>query len=239
MTKNTNHKIIEQWSSIPSKLIETFGDEGDFSRRYLLNPTLFSLLDDISGQAVLDAGCGNGYLARMLSNKGALVTALEPATPLFHYAINREKQEPLGIRYIQADLSTWRDECRFDWVIANMVLMDILDFEAALDTCFLHLKTGGQLLFSISHPCFEGSDSEFLENGRISTQEYFEHYAIEQTIGTRFHRPLSYYFQALLERGGSIRAVIEPQLDPAHAQHPLDNERNLHVPSFIVIQVSK
>ena len=235
----TNAEMIQQWASIPDSVVAAFGDEGDFARKYLLNPALFNLLGDVTNKQILDVGCGNGYLCRLLRQRGAKVTGLEPASSLFRYAQRREEDKPLGIDYIQADLSTWRDPRRFDMVIANMVLMDIPDFEGAMDSCFFHLHRGGRLLFSITHPCFEASDSEFRAKGYIEVKEYFQHYRIEQAWGNRFHRPLSYYFEAILSRGGRIEAVIEPKLDEIHAEHRMEKERNLHVPSFIIFEVSK
>ena len=86
MTPFTNAQIIQQWSALAPESGAAFGDEGDFARQALLNPTLFELLGDVAGQTILDAGCGNGYLARLLSQRGAKVVGLEPATPLFQYA---------------------------------------------------------------------------------------------------------------------------------------------------------
>lgn len=239
LNRDEGSKNIEKWNLIPQSVIEAFGDQGDFARQQLITPALLALLGDVDGRTVLDAGCGNGYLCRHLSQLGAKVIGLEPATSLIHYAIKRETEEPLGIVYIQDDLTTWHSEFRFDVVIINMVLMDIPDYEAALDSCFLHLRQGGKLLLSLTHPCFEASDSEYRENGFIAVREYFRHYRIEQQWGDRFHRPLSHYFKALLDRGGIVEAVIEPQLNESQAQHPMKIERNLHIPAFIVIQVKK
>ena len=239
MTEKTNTEVIQQWASIPQDVIEAFGDEGDYARQSLLNPTIFNLLGDVNGKTILDAGCGNGYLCRLLAQRGAKVTGLEPAYVLIQYAIKREKKEPLYIDYIQADLTTWRSEKRFDIVIANMVLMDIPDYEAALDTCFVHLQPGGELILSLTHPCFEGSDSEYRTQGHLIVKEYFEIYQIKQQWSERIHRPLSDYFRALLARGSEVQAVIEPKLDESQAQYPVEQERNLHVPGFIVIKVGK
>ena len=239
MNSSSSSEIINQWASIPQSVIEAFGDEGDFARQHLLNPTLFSLLDGIGGKQILDAGCGNGYLARLLAQQGAQVTGLEPAPPLFDYAIRREKANPLGIEYVQADLTSWHAHQQFDVVIANMVLMDIPDYETAIETCFFHLRPGGHFLLSITHPCFEASDSEFLAEGHIKVKEYFEPYRIKQQWGDRFHRPLGHYFNALLQQGGIIKAVVEPQLNEEQAQHPVVQERNVHIPSFLVIKVLK
>jgi SAM-dependent methyltransferase len=230
---------MQTWSNIPRHFIESFGEEGDFARQYLLNPTLFLLLGDVKNRQVLDAGCGTGYLARLLNRQGAQVVGIEPATPLFDYAVEREQREPLGIKYIQADLTAWHDPAYcFDVVIANMVLMDIPDYQAALNTCFSHLRPNGQFICSLTHPCFEESDSDYQAKGYIVVREYFQEYSIDQRWGRRFHRPLSDYFKALLQRG-SIQAVVEPQLTIEQARCAPEGSRNLHVPSFIIIQASK
>lgn len=237
MSSVDNAEIIQQWLNIPRAFIEAFGDEGDFARQHLLNSTIFALLGDIRNKRILDAGCGTGYLSRLLTKQGAQVVGLEPATSLIQYAIERERSEPLGIEYIQADLTVWRNpNYLFDAVVVNMVLMDIPDYEAALDTCFAHLRQGSQLVLSLTHPCFEESDSDYQAKGYIAVQEYFQEYCIEQRWGCRFHRPLGHYFDALLRRGGIIQAVVEPQLEEEHVQSAPEIKRNLHVPGFIVIQ---
>ena len=50
---------------------------GDIHRVVLLNPTIFSLLGEVDGNHLLDAGCGEGYLSRLLVKKGARVTAVD------------------------------------------------------------------------------------------------------------------------------------------------------------------
>lgn len=236
-SRDTN---ITSWSSVSREVIETFGDQGDFARQHLLNPAIFSLLGNVVGKTILDAGCGTGYLARLLAKRKAVVVGLEPATPFITYVKEIEADEPLHITYIQADLTVWNDSSRvFDVVIANMVLMDILHFEKALDTCFSHLCKGGQFIFSISHPCFEASDVDYKEEGFIAVKEYLKPYIIEQTFGKRYHRPLNVYLNAVTSRGGEIKTVIEPKLSETLAQDFPEQERAVHVPAFIIFDVYK
>lgn len=240
MATLTNADVIQSWATVPRAAIESVGEEGDFLRQHLLNPTLFALLGPVEGREILDAGCGYGYLARMLARRGARVTAVEPAESFFRYAIEREATERLGIRYVQADLSTFRDyAAAFDVVIASMVLMDIPDYLPAIQNCVDALRSGGTLIFSLAHPCFEGTEREYQDKGYVEVKEYLAEYCLPQPFGCLFHRPLSHYLNAVLQRGCAIQELVEPKLDPAYASSAPGHERNVHVPSFIVIRAAK
>src|SRR5689334_11728513 len=58
---------------------------------------------DVSGLAVLDAGCGEGYLSRILAQRGAQVTGVDISPKLIEMA--RDKDPNGGIMYQVADLS--------------------------------------------------------------------------------------------------------------------------------------
>ena len=240
MTRVGNAEIIRDWESLPAWLIEGFGDAGDFARQHLLNPAIFRMLGDVRGKHILDAGCGQGYLCRLLAGKGAHVTGVEPAGPLIGYAIERERADKLGISYVQEDLSRLTSiGGLFDAVVANMVFMDIPDYEQAMRNCVRCLKDYGELIFSLSHPCFEGSDSEYAENGHLKITEYFEEYSIKQTYGQRFHRPLNQYINLVIQLGCCIEEIVEPRLDGALAEQDRKYARNAHIPAFIIIHATK
>lgn len=240
MTRIDNAAALHHWASYPRGLIEEFGDQGDFARQHLLNPTIFGMLGDVRGKSILDAGCGQGYLCRLLTKRGAYVTGLEPTEPMIRYAIERERNDTLGIRYVQADLSSWSaaDE-RFDIVIANMVLMDIPDYQQAILNCVRALKDQGSFVISILHPCFEGSDVEYITNGHLIITEYFEGYSVKQRYGYFFHRTLSQYLNLLLQAGCQLKGVVEPQLDRQIAEQDRGYARNVHVPAFLIMHMVK
>jgi 2-polyprenyl-3-methyl-5-hydroxy-6-metoxy-1,4-benzoquinol methylase len=239
----TNAQVIEQWTQGAQASLVGFGEEGDFARQHLLNPALFALLGEVKGRTVLDAGCGNGYLARLLAKQGALVTGVEPA--LYPLALQQEREEPLGIRYLREDLSLLLARLpdlpeTFDVVIANLVLHDIPDCEAAMANCLGCLKPGGVFIFSILHPCFEDSSAAWAANGYVSTSEYFAHRAVPQArFGYFFHRSLSYYMNLVGEYGGHIRRVVEPQLTGDFSSLGKAFERDKHIPSFLVVYATK
>jgi 2-polyprenyl-3-methyl-5-hydroxy-6-metoxy-1,4-benzoquinol methylase len=239
MAEVTNAEIIEAYSHVPQDFIEGFGEEGDMTRKYLLNPAIFATLGDVRDKTILDAGCGQGYLSRLLANKGANVTGIEPSEAFYTYARSRDQTERLGIRYVQADLSAWSPPPNtFDFVIANMVFMDIPDYEPALKNCVAALKSGGGLLFSILHPCFEETGSAWKEKGYVEIRDYFRERAINQTYGSFIHRPLSLYLNSVIQAGCMLQRVIEPQLEQTIAE--LHNaERYWLVPGYMVIFATK
>ena len=239
MPEITNEEAIKAWSSTPPEWAEQFGDEGDTTRQYLLNPVLFALLGEVSGQHILDAGCGQGYLCRLLTKRGASMTGIEPAETGFAYAQKREQAELLGIRYLQADLSAWSPIPEtFDVVIANMVFMDIPDYLPALRNCVTALKQGGLLVFSLLHPCFEESGSAWASKEYVEVHEYFQERSVPQVYGHFIHRSLSTYFNSVIQAGCTIEQVFEPQLDHDVA-HRLRAERYAHVPGYMVIAAMK
>lgn len=238
MSETTNQSIIVAWSSAAAHP-EQFGDEGDFARQHLLNPAIVALLGDVAGKHVLDAGCGQGYLSRLLAKRGAVVTGVEPAEGWLRYAREREAQEPLGITYVQRDLSSFAMRESFDAAVANMVFMDIPDYQAAMRNSIAALRLGGRFIFSLQHPCFEEPSANWPEKRYVEVREYLREYVAPQPIGSLFHRPLSSYLNLLANEGCVLRRVIEPRLDPALAAQNPTHERNVHVPSFIVIAADK
>lgn len=239
MANLTNADVIKAFSEVPQALIEGFGEQGDLVRKHLLNPAIFSLLGNAHHKTILDAGCGQGYLARLLARQGATVTGVEPSEPFWRYALQREQSEQLGIHYVQADLSTWTPpSAHFDVAIANMVFMDIPDFEPALRNCVASLRNNGGLIFSILHPSFEESGAAWKAKGYIEVRDYFRERAIKQDYGYFIHRPLSTYLNSVIDAGCTIQRVLEPQLEHSVAEQ-YNAERYWSVPGYIVIYATK
>ena len=198
MTGWTNQAAIDRWAAIPREVLAETAADGDFSKRHLINPVLLRMIGDVAGRRVLDAGCGNGYLSRMLARLGAQVTGVEPAAALFQFAADAEAAEPLGIRYVQAELGQLPEPGSpedlggpFDTVVASMVLPAVPDWTGAMRACVRQLRPGGRYIFSVIHPCFEQLASTWRQHGEYRISEYLTEYDIDLPFATVFHRPLS------------------------------------------------
>lgn len=237
-----NEAAIRQWGAMPRADIEAYDDEGDFGKRHLLNPVLLGMLGDVAGRRVLDAGCGQGYLSRLLADRGATVVGLEPARALIDYAIELETHRRQGVHYIEADLCQLPDlSGPFDAVVASMVLPAIPDWRGAMRSCVQALAPGGTFVFSVNHPCFEQLRTSWREHGEYRTRRYLRDYEIPGRHATDFHRPCSDYLNEVIGLGCQLRAIAEPGLDPAVAERAdVDGlEAYVHLPNFLVVAAER
>lgn len=236
MSKVTNNQNIQSWTDATDYVLSKFDENGDFYRKHVLNPALFSLLGNVKGKLVLDAGSGEGYLSRLLAKQGAIVTAVEPAEGLITYAIERELKDRFGIDYIKADLSLWKDKQHyFDAVVSNMVFMDIPDYQSAMNNSIAALKSKGVLVFSISHPCFDMKGKWEEDKPYVQVNDYFAEYTIKNYIGVSIHRTLSSYINLVIEAGCNVVKILEPQVP----EQVVQTERDKNIPNFLLVKAVK
>lgn len=225
---------------MPREAMEAADPDGDFAKRHLVNPVLLRMLGDVRGRRVLDAGCGQGYFSRMLADRGAEVTGVEPTDTMLGYAREKEAALHQGIRYVQADLAELPDlGDPFDAVVSSMVLASVPDWKPALRACVRSLVPGGLFVFSINHPAFELLLRTWREHGAYRTTRYLDAYEIDQTHAPDFHRPLSAYLNELAALGCRLREVAEPGLDPALARQEQEAvpgiESYVRLPNFLIV----
>lgn len=220
--------------------MEATARDGGFAKRHLVNEAVFRLLGDVGGLRVLDAGCGNGYLSRMLAHRGAQVVGVEPTSAMVGFCREQEAGLRQGVTYIQADLAQLPVlDGPFDAVVCSMVLMAIPDWKPALRACVEALRPGGRLVFAIVHPAFEQLLGVWAEHGEYRVERYLEEYEIVGPSASDFHRPISAYLNELCLLGCRLREVVEPGLDPtvaaAHAASIRGIESYVRMPNFLIV----
>lgn len=217
---------------------------------YYDRPAVLSMLPDVAGKRVLDAGCGPGIYTEILLEKGADVVAFD-VTPEF-VEITRER---VGDRaqVLQANLNeplTFADDASFDVVLAPLVLDYLPDLAPVYAEIARVLVPGGYLVFSASEPhCLW----EYL-NRRIIPDSDRDWSYFETTIFTSrwsgfgepapeitsYHRPLSAFLNPLTKNGLYLDELLEPQPIPKFAEHdPKRYERLMRHPFFMVVRAQK
>ena len=232
----TNADTIDAYSRLTDADFDALGPEGDFGRRTLLNPTIFRLLGDVRDQLVLDAGCGHGYLSRLLAERGATVVGVEPAAVPIRYATQLEHERARGITYLQRDLSVPGPiGGPFDAVVANMVLLDIRAWRPAMRNCVAALRPGGLFIYSLHHPLWvPGELGARSERRVVQISEYLNEYVQDGGHASNFHRTLSTYINETIQLGCTIAELVEPQLRHDQIEEPTQ-EILTRIPNYVVI----
>jgi 2-polyprenyl-3-methyl-5-hydroxy-6-metoxy-1,4-benzoquinol methylase len=237
VTDRANEAAIRRWGSMPRDVLEATAHDGDFAKRHLINPVLLRMLGNVDGLRILDAGCGNGYLSRMLAQRGAQVVGVEPGQSLFDFAVKQETEQPQGIQYVQADLCALPDlGVPFDAAVATMVLAAIPDWAGAMRACVEALRPGGLFVFSVNHPCFEQLWPSWRQHGEYRTTRYLAEYEIHGPSGVDFHRTISTYFNELIKLGCRLTEIAEPGLTPGLAAKGPDGiDAYIYLPNFLIV----
>ena len=90
---------------------------------YIESPTFFGMLGDVTGLAVLDLACGDGFYTRQLKDRGAArVVGVDVSAEMIALAEKQESLESKGIEYLCADVATLPDLGAFDVVTAAFLL---------------------------------------------------------------------------------------------------------------------
>src|SRR5688572_6519176 len=121
---NTYDEYADQYAALLQR-----SSESPYSLYHdLVVPQVLQFLGDVAGRTVLDAGCGEGFLARLLAGHGAQVTAVDISARLVGLA---KLHNSIGsLQYLVHDLSRGfpNVDQTFDLVVSNLVLNDVYDY---------------------------------------------------------------------------------------------------------------
>jgi len=245
--KNKWNKVAKFWN-------EEAGDAGVFHQKLDIDPVILKIIGDVKNKNILEIGCGNGYLSRILATRGAKVTAVDVSSNFLKFAIKKEKIKPLGINYLLRNASKLYglkdDYCHL--AIANMCLMDIADLKSTIKEISRVLKKNGSFIFSLTHPLHEvqqqwviikNKNKKFLARAIHKYLSSFTDSCIwtQKKLKTTFyHRPLQSYFQCLKEAGFLIKNLKEiPTKQPPLKAEKVDGDVELHRSKYRTLQEKK
>ena len=178
---------------------------------YYERPATLSLLPDVRGKRVLDAGCGPGAYVQWLADRGAEVLAIDVSPKMVELARRRARGRA---EIIHADLNAGLGFLRdgtFDVVVSALALDYVLDWDRAFSEFHRVLRMPGYLIFSMQHPFaayLEYHSEEYFELERVS----YESRAFgEPVVIPSYRRPLGEALTPLIEAGFVLERILEPQ----------------------------
>jgi len=238
----------EYWRKDKPKLV------GDLEQR----PKAVEMLGNIYGKKVIDAGCGTGFVTRMIARKGARVTGIDISEKMLDIAREFEEKIPLGISYEYGDIAktnTTYNENSYDAISCTGVVHFLYpqEYKSFLQEARKLLKKDSPLVISLTHPTlfYPTSPARTQENCWVKvspnedkpfdkSQRFDMH--LYDTQGNCFdssiwHHPISFLLNELNQNGFNIDEVFESIFRKEHRLNSCWGD-SYGYPSHLVIKAT-
>ena len=231
--ENTYEQYAEQYAQMIDEQ-----EPGVFSPYHdLVVPCLLERIGDVAGLDVLDAGCGHGHVARILSDRGARVVTVDVSPRMIGVA--RAIDPKITIEYRVHDLSEPLPQYtrHFDLAVSNLVLNDVPGYRGYVSTLGEAVRPGGRVVASMSNP--------YSAVMRDKVEHYFDSGVAREYQGLasrgvrvfHYHRTMEEYITAFVEAGFYVRhySDVDPRRAPAHVPREW-LAKYYHLPFFTILE---
>ncbi|GAA3934705.1 class I SAM-dependent methyltransferase [Actinomadura viridis] len=226
-TQSVANLTRERWEANAEYWVKIIREGRDRYRTELTDRAMLEAIGPCAGLRVLDAGCGEGYLARELAARGAEVVGVDASQGLIDAAEGHPDGRRGSMSFIRASVDAMPvEDAGFDLVVCNHLFSHLHDPGDAIREFGRVLRSGGRLIILTLHPCFYVEDSERGATASVPASRYFTPRGVDQRFLvdglespaeiTSFLRPLEYYSGTLRDAGFVIADLREP--------HPTDEQ---------------
>lgn len=204
-----------RWSNSAQIRREQIESGSDLTYNEVFKPLLVNLMKNLSPRNILEVGAGTGHISKVLSESGFSVTALEPSAGM--YEVAKDVLSLTDVSLLNCTPLELKRKELYEVAFSHLVAHVVDDLNEFFESVGRHLKAYSHFIFSIPHPCFYNEYKSFFGD------EY--NYMISMTKNVSFtitrdsknaisgvpyhHRPLSEYFNKLVESGFTIDAFDE------------------------------
>lgn len=210
MPPTEEQRLAESWNINAAAWTQSVRTGSIRSRQLITDSAVIAAVLRRHPSKVLDAGCGEGWLARTLAQQGVAVTGFDGSE-----ALVAEAQRSDGGVYVTLDYGAFCAQPQvvgqhFDVVVFNFALLSE-DIAPILRAATEVLAPGGCIVIQTLHP-IEASQGYPYQNGWRE-----EHFA---GMGEGYQAPMPWYFRTLttwwheLHQAGLFCTTLEEPLHP-------------------------
>ena len=248
MAHDTND--TSTWPSNSDYWIKIIRENLDPYRLELTNEAMLRVIDPKPGMSVLDVGCGEGYLTRLMAEHGATVAGLDYCEEFVVASREEAERRAMNIRYEHGDATDLPfADASFDVVVANHLFNELPDMGTAVAEFARVLKPGGRVVALMLHPCFYRANFQradrlepILPTEYFGTRELSQKFLVSgltspEPVLVRL-RPLETYVGIFTGSGLAVTQLFEPH--PSAEQMQEDWwKKNFRIPLFLQLVGTK
>ena len=178
-------------------------------------PATLSLVGEVRGLRMLDAGCGSGICSEILARRGATVHGVDVTPEML--ALARRRCAGLPVELTLGDLTQplhWLADQSFDGVLCALALDYVLPLDRVFGEFQRVTRPGGALVFSMSHPMRDWMDERthgsrgYYEPNRFGM--HWSGFGEPRPYVECYRRPLAAILNPLAGAGWTLERIIEP-----------------------------
>lgn len=198
-------KIIESWHTNAAPWTDAVRAGEIASRKLCTDRAIVDAVLDGAPRTALDVGCGEGWLARALAQRGVDVVGTDAIPALVERARQQGGGEFHTLTYAQLQGGLER---RFDAVICNFALLGEPSVRDVFSAVPALLQPGGRFVVQTLHPLVACGDQPYVDGWRHGSWAGFS---------DAFSDPAPWYFRTLeswtrlfREHSLTLREIREP-----------------------------
>jgi ubiquinone/menaquinone biosynthesis C-methylase UbiE len=123
---------------------------------FLARPYVIKLAGDVKNKRIIDIGCGEGYIARILAKKGAKVVGIDSSREMIKIAKKLSEKLNLNIEYRVGNALNLKNLFKRKFDIALSVLVfpyfNKINLSRAVKQVSFLLKRKGKFIIATTHP---------------------------------------------------------------------------------------
>jgi ubiquinone/menaquinone biosynthesis C-methylase UbiE len=203
-------------------------------------PATLSLIDEVAGKRILDAGCGPGVYTQWLLERGAQVVAFDANAKMLAYARKRTADRATFFQANMEEPLSFIDTDSIDGIVSALAITYVSDHQTLFAEFNRVLHSRGWLVISTEHP--------FFSYGYFKVSNYFKTKKVS-SIWKGFGKPVrvpSYHHslgsicEALSGNGYTIERIIEPKPTGRFRKaNQKEYQKLMRFPLFICIRARK
>ncbi|CAI2934264.1 class I SAM-dependent DNA methyltransferase [Aminobacter niigataensis] len=208
-------------------------------------PASLSLLGDVAGLDVVDAGCGSGICTEKLARSGARVRAFDVTPEMLDLA--RKRCAGLDVDIREGDLGKpldWLSSDGADAILCSLALDYVEDLKPVFAEFHRIARPGGHLVFSMGHPMRDWADLRARGDANyFATNLWGLHwggFGLPNPYVESYRRPLQDILNGLADAGWRLDRFVEPlPVAEMEAADPVHFEELNFSPAFICVRAIK